>query len=379
MHAPRRRRWPWLLGALALSVVVASVWVNRQLEPNRLAATVLGKAGQALQLKLSFRGTPDYAFKPEPRLVLPGFSAAGLDGKVFLSARRAEISLPWDTVSGGEPVITRIELDSPVLNVAGLQRWLASRPPTPFKLPTLTRGLAVSSGTVIAESYSLHGLSLELPHLQAGDPARVQARGTFVAGKTSLPFQLEARAQKPGLASPLALDLVLTRAEKPVSIALRGAYSWADPRFSLVASHLSMRATSPLPTLEGKGKLVLAESLQLELDAILTRWPEAWPKLPAALAAKSERLPVRVEYRGKPDFSDSMTLVAGRDDTELRAQLRVPEMRQWLASEQASPLPPLQGTLKTPALEFEGIELRGVQVEISAGGDAEEGESEAAP
>jgi hypothetical protein len=87
--------------------------------------------------------------------VLPGFSAAALDGKVFLSAKRAEVSLPWSTITGNEPVITRVELDAPVLDLPGLQRWLASRPPSPFKLPTLEKGVAVSGGVVNGDGWSL--------------------------------------------------------------------------------------------------------------------------------------------------------------------------------------------------------------------------------
>lgn len=371
MQAPRRRRWPWLLGTFAVLLVLAAFWIDAQLEPRRLATTVLAKAGESLQLKLSFRGTPEYALRPEPRLVLPGFSAARLDGEVFLSARRAEISLPWSTITGGEPVITRIQLDAPVVQLAGLRRWLASRPPTPFKLPTLSRGLHVADGAVIDAAYSLRELSLELPRLETGIPASLDARGRYIAGKTNLPFQLKALVARPGLASPVDLDLTVTQQAKPVAIALRGNYAWADPKFSLTAAKLSMVATSPLPSLEGKGELELADSLRFELDAVLTRWPEAWPKLPPALAAKSEGLPVRLDYEGKPDLSDPLSLFSTRDDTELRASLRLPELQQWLATDTSSPLPPLRATLKTPSLDFDGIELQGVELEIGEGGGAE--------
>ncbi|MEO8161571.1 MAG: hypothetical protein ABI588_09140, partial [Arenimonas sp.] len=119
---------------------------------------------------------------------------------------------------------------------------------------------------------------------------------------------------------------------------------------------------------DGNGKLEISDQASLSFDAVLTRWPEAWPSLPAALAAKSEKLPVHLEYLGKPDFSDAISLRAARDDTELQASVRVPELQQWLAAEHASPLPPLRATLKTPSLDFDGIELQGVEVEIGDGG-----------
>lgn len=377
MQAPRRRRWPWLLGAFALLVAIGAFWIDAQLEPRRLATTVLAKAGESLQLKLGFRGTPEYAFRPEPRLVLPGFSAAGLDGEVFLSAKRAEISLPWATITGGEPVITRIELDTPVLQVAGLQRWLASRPPTPFKLPTLRRGLGVSNGSIIAATYNVRSLELELPHLEAGDPAQIEAKGELASGQTVLPFQATALAGTPGLASALELKLTMTPTlgseakPTPVSLALSGRYRLTDALFTLEADKLALVASSPLPSLDGKGRIDLGQLLHLRLDAVLARWPEAWPKLPAALAAQSGKLPVHVEYEGKRDFSDVLTLVAKREQTELQASPRLPELQQWLAADAASPLPPLSATLKTPALKFDGIELQGVEVEISDGGSSE--------
>jgi hypothetical protein len=50
MAEARRRRWPWLLGGTAVLLLVGALLVNAQLEPRRLAATVLGPAGKTLQL-----------------------------------------------------------------------------------------------------------------------------------------------------------------------------------------------------------------------------------------------------------------------------------------------------------------------------------------
>ena len=106
----------------------------------------------------------------------------------------------------------------------------------------------------------------------------------------------------------------------------------------------------------------------LELDAVLSHWPETWPSLPKGLASTTDNLPVSLRYRGKRDFSDPLALVAKRDATELSATLRFTEFQDWMAGSPASPLPPLQGTLKTPALDFDGVTLEGVEVEISQGG-----------
>jgi hypothetical protein len=372
MAQARRRRWRWWLGGFAVLLVAGAVFVNAQLEPHRLADTVLERAGAALQLRITYEGTPEYAFRPEPRLVLPNLSVAASDGQVaFLRATRAEISLPWSTITGGEPVVTRITLDAPIVRLPLLKRWLAGRPPAPFKLPTLSRGLSVRAGIVEDASWILHGLSVELPRLKQGEAAKLDASATFVAGKTAMPFQLSAIAATPGLASPLDLRLTLKPQGAPASIALLGRYEWADPKFMLAADKFALVAKSPIPSLEGKGKLELAEQATLEFDAVLSRWPESWPSLPKSLASTTDKLPVQLRYRGKRDFSDPLTLTASRDATELGATLRFTEIRDWLATGPASPLPPLQGTLKTPALEFDGVTLEGVEVEISnEGGSA---------
>ncbi|MFA6986704.1 MAG: hypothetical protein WC213_10905, partial [Arenimonas sp.] len=55
------------------------------------------------------------------------------------------------------------------------------------------------------------------------------------------------------------------------------------------------------------------------------------------------------------------------EPTTLQASLRVGDLQQWLAAADGSPLPPINGTLSTPSLEFDGVKLLGVEVEISDG------------
>ena len=94
----RARRWLTVASVALALLLIGAWWVNRQLEPNRLTALVLDRAGKSLNLDLLFSGTPDYALKPEPRLLIPGLSVRGADGVEFLTATRAEISLPWSTI-----------------------------------------------------------------------------------------------------------------------------------------------------------------------------------------------------------------------------------------------------------------------------------------
>ena len=69
----------------------------------------------------------------------------------LLRARRIYLSLPWSTIRarGGDLTVQRIELDAPQLDLAALQRWLATRPPSvETRLPTLTDGLRIIDGRV---------------------------------------------------------------------------------------------------------------------------------------------------------------------------------------------------------------------------------------
>ena len=89
----RGRRWLIAASIFAALLAFAGWWIDRQLEPRRLTALVLDKAGTSLGLRLAFSGEPDYAFKPEPRLLIPNLQVRSkTNGKVFLSAARVEIS-----------------------------------------------------------------------------------------------------------------------------------------------------------------------------------------------------------------------------------------------------------------------------------------------
>lgn len=382
--SPRARHWLLTLSVFALLLAIGGWWVNRQLEPNRLTATVLKKAGESLQLELRFEGQPEYALKPEPRLLIPNFSVRAADGKVFLFAKRAEISLPWSTITGDAPVITRIELNQPVLDLPGLRRWLATRPKKPFELPTLSKGMQITGGTVTDDGYAITRLALELPRLKTGEPANVAAKGTFTQDKTVVDFKLDLGTTTPGLESDFTLQ---TSGELQQSPALVGAASAAtaaqtttkfelqaaghyasnDSAFSVDARALKLDGASPLPNLSGKGKLTLAEQMQWDFDGVLLNWPKAWPALPQPLAANTENLPVRLSYLGKSDLSNPLSLIVTREPTVLQASVRIKDLRQWMAAPNGSPLPPIDGTLRTPSLVFDGIELQGVEIEVSDG------------
>jgi hypothetical protein len=365
----RARRWLVVLGLLALLGLLLAWWIHRQLEPNRLAATVLGRAGKSLQLRFGFSGTPEYALRPEPRLLLPGLTVSGLEGEPFLTARRAEISLPWATITGGEPVITRLQLDAPVLRMDGLARWLASRPKQPFKIPTLTRGLQVNQGTVLGDGFALRNLDLQLPRLEQGEPADITAAGRYEQGTTRADVALHLSLASAGLASAYTLQAsgTLPRAPKALAfkLATSGRYASTDALLSVDADSIDLQGDSPLPHLSGKASLRSSDRLRFAFDGLLRDWPAVWPSLPEPLASQTRDLPVHAAYAGRKDLSDAMTLRVAKGETSLEATLQVPALRTWFAASPASPLPPIAGTLRTPVMEFDGVRLDGVEATIS--------------
>ena len=365
----RARRW------LTVAIVVLSLaailawWVNRQLEPNRLTALVLDRAGKSLNLDIRFKGTPDYALKPEPRLLIPGLSVRGADGREFLSATRAEISLPWSTIKGDAPVITRIALDHPRLDIQGLQRWMATRPKTPFEVPTLLDGIEIKAGTIIGDGFSIEALDAMLPTLAADRPAELTARGRLLRGKSRIDFDSVLGVDSAGLRSPFNLQakLEIQHEPKPLNVNLRtkGNYAFDDHLTTITLDSMSVKADSPIPGFSGRMFIASGNRLAFNINAVLTDWPEGWPTLPAPLVSNTAALPVQLRYRGPGDLSGPLSLLVKRGDTELQANLRVPEMMTWMDAEQPSLLPPLTGTLRTPSLNLDGIELQGVEIEIS--------------
>ncbi|MGH8498420.1 MAG: hypothetical protein ACRERV_06395, partial [Methylococcales bacterium] len=201
-----RRIWIFLIG-FGLILSIGAWWINKQLEPTKLTHTVLGKIGEELNLKFEFEGLPSYAMKPEPRLILPNLKAINpADNKVFLSATRVEISLPWSTILGDTPHITRIEADDPILDFPGLRAWQATRPVTPFEVPTFSSGLEINNGQLLFDRYSIKNIQLSLPHLESQQVIEAQISGLFQQGKTIVSFNGPLTIAKAGLNSDFSLE-----------------------------------------------------------------------------------------------------------------------------------------------------------------------------
>ena len=384
-QTPRKRRWPTILALVLGLLALAIVWINHQLEPNRLARTVLDSLGESQGLQIEFEGTPVYALRPEPRLLLTGVSARQPGAAApLLTARRIEVSLPWDTIWGGDDkvVITRIELGQPALDLAALADWRESRPEAPFELPTLTKGMQVSNGRISGDGWHLQALVLDLPELQPDQPLAADVAGRFERDALSVEFDGDISMQRAGLASPFELQakgrLTQDELDAPWSLALAGDFDFTDTdtttpspasgggpgRGHLQIAKLSFESQSPLPSLEATGNATFGEPTTLALTGTMPKWPEDWPVLPEPEANADLPLDFSLAYTGAEDLSDPLSLELTRGETRLDARLVVADVQTWLANEDRTPLPPMLGRFTAPSLEIEGFTLENVQADL---------------
>ncbi len=398
----------WLI-AIAILVVIALLALRWLAQPDRVAGMLLSRAGAALGLEITASGASEYRLLGTPMIAVrdvvakqPGVSAP------LLRAKRVYLTLPWSTIRtrGADIVVERIELDEPQLDVAALQRWLASRPPGETKIPTLTDGLRITDGRAFGEGWSLSGLELSLPSLYPNRPMRASAKGMFALGDTRLPIDLRIALTRPaanagvGAAGSLAVEsgdwklpmspvlsarlhsgadgIGLDRmklgagaryasagAEWPFVFGLAGPVRYREGNVAIAPLGAVLRGKDAVPNLDSHGRLVFGDGLNLRLSGKLAEWPQTWPALPGPIGASRSPLPFSLEYAGKMDFSDAAALDLQRDATKFAGRFRLPDVLAWIdAGSGGSPLPPVDGVVSTPELEISGPHLEGVEIEM---------------
>jgi hypothetical protein len=177
-RAPSRIARRWLAASALLLIVItcAVYWASR---PQRFSGFIVGRIADSLGLEITATGASEYRLRGTPRLVLRDVVARRRDDAPLLRADRIEIALPWSTVRarGADPNFARVELDRPQLDLPALQRWLATRPPSEQRTPTLTDGLRVRDGSIVNDDWRIDGIAVELPTLRADRPVRARVRG----------------------------------------------------------------------------------------------------------------------------------------------------------------------------------------------------------
>ena len=405
--------------AIALMLLVALLaWL---MQPPRATGFLLDRIGNALGLRITASGKVDYELRGTPQLVLHDVVAQRPgDGTPLLHAERVFVSLPWSTIRarGDDLTVQRVELDAPVLDVPALQRWLATRPPSETRIPTLRDGLRIVRGRIVNDDWSIDGIEIALPSLSPTTPVNTKLRGRYLDLPTRIPFDLDVSLTKPAngagvaaiggiaiegegwklpaqlyLAGPLQLGddevrmapakigfsahYVSANSNMPFTLGAYGPLLFDEAVWSLDPVSLVLHGEGSIPDARARGALALGRRLVLRLDGSIAAWPQAWPVLPAPLSTSTSPMPFALDYAGRVDFSDVASLQVQHDDTVLDARFHLPVVLDWINAEVGgSPLPPLQGTLRTPRVEIAGAQLEGVEVMFD---DADIAPSQASP
>ncbi|KGM56000.1 hypothetical protein N800_10265 [Lysobacter daejeonensis GH1-9] len=413
-----RRRLILLAGlALVMAGFAALLyWTSR---PPQFASLVTGTLGRSLGLEITIGGASEYRLRDTPLLVVrdvvvrePGAATP------LLRADRIHVSVPWSTVrSRGQTLaIRRIELDNPRLDVPALQHWLATRPPSEERIPTLTDGLQVNNGTITNIGWFIDGIDASLPSVHPGRPTQARLRGRYVDAPLTIPFDLDVALSRPARQADLRArgDLTLDHGDwsmpssitvsgpldlgrdairlTPARIGIATQYVSGEHRIPFVlglhgpllfdeatwtlapASAVLRERTGPpsskpmpsiVPDMHAHGRLAIGKGLSLQLGGMIAQWPAGWPALPPPIGQSTSPLPFGLAYDGAVDLSDTTALALRRDATRFNGRLRVPVVLEWSrAAAAGGPLPPLTGTLSTPRVDIAGAQLEGVEVQF---------------
>lgn len=411
--APRpKRRWRRVLAVFGILLLLLSLSTTWLLQPEQLVPLILDRTGKTLGLEITADGAAEARLRGEPQLVVRNIVAREPGEKTaILRAERVLLTLPWSSLrSGGKDlVIERIELDAPVLDVPALQAWLAKRPPgEDTKIPTLTDGLRVVNGRIDNGGWRIENIDVRLPSLHPQQPANARIGGRYVDAATGsatmkIPFDLAVALTTPAndagvavigtltiergdwrlpatiaLSGPLHLgddEITMTPAKLgvsaryesgetklPFSLGLHGPLRFDEGTWVLAPVGVALRGEEPIPSFDARGALALGRRLVIELDGALPQWPATWPALPVPVSDSTSPLPFSLRYTGRPDLSDVANLRLQRDATDFDGRFKLYDVLAWVDQTGGSPLPPLDGRLRSPELEISGAVLEGVDI-----------------
>jgi hypothetical protein len=339
MTVSRPLRWllialATVLGGIAL-IVLASLYLL--LQPDRFTAMLQQQASAAgLQLTLSSPASP--TLFPRPALQLEGITlvargngSANASNMPILLAANGRLVLPWHTLFGGPMVISRMQINSPRVDLDALQAWLMSLPPqsaaVPEQIPRIVTGVRIRNGSLVENnSQWLDGVSLDTGRLVPGQPFGINLSGKETDGT---PLQLQV-SMVPNIAErTLVLD----------NIALHAADSSATELH--LAGHARWMGGSNI-AVQLRGKFNLAGDG--DYNAAVTLTP----------ARQGEPLLLHLALMGQ--------------DNHVDLQLPPLALAQWwnqLASSQGPRLsvPPGNGQVDMAKLDIGGIHIEGLSIQ----------------
>jgi hypothetical protein len=400
-----------VLIVIVVALLLLALLLRTVLQPEHATRLVLDQAGKALGLEIT-AASGEYRLRGTPQLVLNDVVAREPGATPLLRAKRIYLSLPWSTIRarGSDLTVRRIELDAPGFDLPAYQHWVAKRPPSARRIPTLTDGLRIRDGRIDNDDWDVDGIDANLPSLHPDRPARARLRARYLDPPLAIPVDLVAALSHPAalatgtatgfatrgritiergdwrlpatiaLSGPLQLgkdDLSISPAHLgmaaryesgktalPFTLGLHGPLRFDEATWVLAPVGVALRGNGPVPSLDAHGALALGRRLVLQLDGRIAQWPETWPALPAPIGQSTSALPFVLHYIGRADLSEIATLHLERDATVFDGRFRLPDVMTWIDADKLSPLPPIDGHATTPRLEISGAQLEGVEVGI---------------
>lgn len=328
--------------AITALLLAASITVYSLLQPKRITDMLRDQARQAgLTLVLGAPAEP--TLWPEPALVLHSLTLSSSNRPVLVAVR-ARVVLPWRTLLGGPPTITRLELDAPRLHLDQLTRVFGDTNPDHDEspsLPHINAGVLISHGSIVHKGkVMLDGLELET--------------GPLLPGHV---FNLMLTASAYG--KPFKFSLLATPHERPDAIELDNIHLIVD-----------VDSTSGL-TMDGKAAWKGGADVGLSLAGTLHR--EDGRTYQTALVLPS------------PQADRPKTFRLTLEGPGLNADLDLPPsgLVDWWQDVSRPdttadlPLPPLDGTLDAEQLDIGDTRIEGLH--LSSGDDAVPAPASSAP
>jgi AsmA protein len=320
-----------IAGAGVLIVVVALYLL---LQPDRFTAMLKDQAHEAgLQLTLSSPASP--TLFPRPALQLEGItltaSNAGPNAMPILLAANGRLALPWHTIFGRQVVISRLQIDSPRVDLDALQAWLMNLPPqstaVPDEIPRIATGVRIRNGSVVQNNSEwLGNVALDTGRLAPGQAFWVNLSAKETDGT---PLQWRFSCVPKIAQGALQLDAVHINVSdsSTTTLHLDGRASWQG------AAHAAMQL---------QGKFHLAD--EGDYDAAVTLSP----------AAQAKPLLLHLKLLGA--------------DNHIDLDLPPLELAQWwnqLANPQGPRLapPPGRGQVDIARLDMGKLHIEGLSVQ----------------
>lgn len=310
---------------LALALLIA---VKVLLQPQRFT-DMLRSAVQSAGMQLSLGEPAAPTLWPKPAVVLHDMTIS-VHGQPLLVAARGRLVVPWHALLGGRTSITRMELDSPRLNLTALRTALAQLPQGAGGVPSLPHieaGIVINDGAlVLNDEIVLNHMHLETGTLTNDRPFHLVVTAQDAHGRAGT-FNLNMLPKSSQRALSFDNILVSMHSKPDISATLHGQGSWAS-------------GANVQVNLSGTLQRSAADLYQLDL-----RLMPAAATTPFLLAVKVEGSDVHADFRVPPlALASWWSQLTDKDNMS------------------SLPLPPVNGQLQAKSLDLGKVHIEGLKI-----------------